>query len=160
MKVSQHHSFFNLFFSPSLSVPCGPTNVSASLVCLNYSALVTWVGTPTAVGYNVTARDQDGRTAFCYTSTTSCQVPDIQCGKTYYILVTPYSKTCTGNPSAVYSFTSGKYRLYVHILTLYMADDKIRVLNLNYSAFLQVFVLLVMSPYPRLVWAALSLGLL
>ncbi|XP_067331701.1 fibronectin-like [Channa argus] len=88
-------------------VPCVPKNVSASLVCFSYSARVTWVGTTSAVGYNVTMMDQDGNTSFCYTNATSCQVHDIQCGKTYDITVTPYSKTCTGNPSAVYSFDAG-----------------------------------------------------
>lgn len=112
--------FFFSFFS---AVPCSPINVSASLVCSDYSALVTWVGTPTAVGYNVTAIGQDGHTSFCYTSTTSCLVPDIQCGQTYNITVTPYSETCIGNPSAIYSLTAGNYRLNIHIFQN-ISDDK------------------------------------
>ncbi|XP_028988094.1 mucin-4-like [Betta splendens] len=88
------------------SVPCAPSNVSASMVCSNNSALVTWVGTPTAVGYNVTATAQNGHTSSCYTTTTSCEV-SIKCGKTYNITVTPHSQTCTGNPSSVYSFSAG-----------------------------------------------------
>ncbi|XP_044075214.1 uncharacterized protein LOC122886733 [Siniperca chuatsi] len=88
-------------------VPCTPENVSAILVCFNHSALVTWVGSPSAIGYNVTAMGQDGHTHHCQTNTTSCQLPDIHCGETYGITVTPYSKTCAGNPSAVYSFRAG-----------------------------------------------------
>ncbi|XP_018532382.1 mucin-4 isoform X2 [Lates calcarifer] len=92
---------------PFETVPCAPQNVSATLVCFNHSALVTWVGSSSAVGYNVTLTGQDGHTHHCHTNTTSCQVPDIHCGETYDITVTPYSKTCTGNPSAVYSFIAG-----------------------------------------------------
>lgn len=148
------------FFFPFLpAVPCSPKNVSVSLVCSNYSALVTWVGTPTAVGYNVTATNQDGHTSHCYTSTTSCEVPYIQCGKTYNIIVTPYSKTCTGNPSSVYNLTAGECRLVIHILTLTFQKIKKKTV-LHFSAFLQVFVLPVASTCLKHVWAALSLGLL
>ncbi|XP_033507400.2 uncharacterized protein LOC117272533 [Epinephelus lanceolatus] len=89
------------------TVPCAPQNVSATLVCYNHSALVSWVGSPSAVGYNMTATGQDGHTHHCCTNTTSCQLPDIHCGETYDIIVTPYSQTCTGLPSAVYRFKAG-----------------------------------------------------
>ncbi|XP_039458353.1 fibronectin type III domain-containing protein 7-like [Oreochromis aureus] len=99
--------------SPSVNesletVACAPQNVSTALLCLNHSALVTWVGSPIAIGYNVTATAQDGHTHHCYTNSTSCQVLDIHCGETYSITVTPYSQTCTGNPSAAYSFQAGR----------------------------------------------------
>ncbi|KAM7379234.1 hypothetical protein PAMP_004799 [Pampus punctatissimus] len=89
------------------TVPCAPENVSATLVCFNHSALVSWVGSPSAVGYNVTATGQDGHTHHCRTNTTSCQLPDIHCGEIYGITVTPYSESCVGNPSAAYSFKAG-----------------------------------------------------
>uniref|UniRef100_A0A3B4UWS1 Fibronectin type-III domain-containing protein n=1 Tax=Seriola dumerili TaxID=41447 RepID=A0A3B4UWS1_SERDU len=76
-------------------------------MCSNHSALVMWEGSPSAVGYNVTVTGQDGHTHHCHTNTTSCKVPDIHCGETYSITVTPHSKTCTGNPSAIYSFRAG-----------------------------------------------------
>ncbi|XP_039670578.1 fibronectin type III domain-containing protein 7-like [Perca fluviatilis] len=82
-------------------------NVSATLVCVNHSALVSWVGSPRDVRYNVTLTGQDGHTQHCHTNTTSCQLFDIDCGETYSITVTPYSKTCRGHPSAVYSFEAG-----------------------------------------------------
>uniref|UniRef100_A0A3P8SUH6 Fibronectin type-III domain-containing protein n=1 Tax=Amphiprion percula TaxID=161767 RepID=A0A3P8SUH6_AMPPE len=90
------------------SVPCAPRNVSATLMCSNHSAMVTWVGSPSAVGYNVTATGQDGHTHHCHTNSTHCEVPDIHCGESYSITVTPYSQTCTGNPSAAYSFSAGR----------------------------------------------------
>ncbi|XP_067460816.1 mucin-4-like [Thunnus thynnus] len=89
------------------SVPCAPENVSATLVCFSHSALVSWAGSPSAVGYNVTATGQDGHTHHYHTNTTSFQVPDIHCGETYSIAVTPYSESCVGTQSAAYSFRAG-----------------------------------------------------
>ncbi|XP_074544742.1 uncharacterized protein LOC141804293 [Halichoeres trimaculatus] len=89
------------------TVPCAPENVSAALVCSNHSALVSWVGSPSATGYNVTAMGQEGRTRQCHSNTTSCQIPDIHCGETYNVTVTPFSKTCTGNPSSSYVLKTG-----------------------------------------------------
>nr|XP_019957336.1 PREDICTED: fibronectin-like [Paralichthys olivaceus] len=89
------------------TVPCAPQNVSATLGCFNHSALVTWLGSPSAVGYNVTATAQDGHTHHCHSNTTMCQIPDIHCGETYFIKVTPFSETCTGDHSATLSFSAG-----------------------------------------------------
>lgn len=104
-----------IFVSP---VPCAPQNVSATLVCLNHSALVSWIGSPSAVGYNVTLKGQDGHTHHCQTNSTSCQLPDIHCGETYGITVTPYSETCAGHSSAVFMFRAGKEWLDIHILAV------------------------------------------
>ncbi|KAK5888908.1 hypothetical protein CesoFtcFv8_014958 [Champsocephalus esox] len=98
--------------TPSVSesletVPCAPQNVSATLVCFTHSALVWWVGSPSAVGYNVTVTSRDGHAHHCHANTTSCPLPDIHCGETYNITVTPYSETCTGQQSAAYIFKAG-----------------------------------------------------
>lgn len=50
---------------------------------------------------------QDGHTHRFQTNATSCQLPDIHCGETYGITVTPYSDTCAGRTSAVYTFRAG-----------------------------------------------------
>lgn len=92
-------------------VPCAPQNVSATLLCLNHSALVSWVGSPSAIRYNVTLTGQGGHTHHCQTNSTSCRLPDIHCGETYGITVTPYSETCAGHPSTVYAFRAGAERL-------------------------------------------------
>uniref|UniRef100_A0A8C4IPM8 Fibronectin type-III domain-containing protein n=1 Tax=Dicentrarchus labrax TaxID=13489 RepID=A0A8C4IPM8_DICLA len=93
--------------SESLETGNTSTSVLAILVCLNHSALVSWVGSPSAIGFNVTLTGQDGHTHHCQTNTTSCQLPDIHCGETYDIVVTPYSETCAGHPSALYVFRAG-----------------------------------------------------
>jgi len=92
-------------------VPCAPQNVSATLVCLDRSALVSWAGSPSAVGYNVTVTGRAAHTHHGHSNTTSSQLPGIHCGDTYGITVTPYSETCTGHTSAVYSFEAGAERL-------------------------------------------------
>lgn len=97
-----------IFHSP---VPCAPRNVSTTLVYLTHSALVSWVGSPSAVGYNVTLTGQDGHTHHCQTNSSSCEIPDIHCGETYNITVTPFSETCAGYPSEVYTFRAGTDRL-------------------------------------------------
>lgn len=94
-------------FSPLLPVPCPPQNVSASLVCLNHSALVTWARSPGAVRYTVTMEGQGAHTRQCQTNSTSCQVAGIRCGEVYNVTVTPYSETCAGQPSECYTFKAG-----------------------------------------------------
>ncbi|KAL2090270.1 hypothetical protein ACEWY4_014958 [Coilia grayii] len=89
------------------TAPCSPTNVSASLVCADTSAHVTWAGTPGAVGYNVTAQARDGDSKECHSTATSCHLQHMHCHQTYLITVTPYTHTCSGFPSAQHSFVSG-----------------------------------------------------
>lgn len=87
--------------------------MNATLTCLNHSALVSWVGSPSAIRYNVTLTGQDGHVLHCQTNSTSCRIPDIHCGQTYDITVTPYSETCAGHPSAIYTFPAGTERLEI-----------------------------------------------
>ncbi|XP_023191873.1 uncharacterized protein LOC111608990 [Xiphophorus maculatus] len=89
------------------TVPCAPENVSATALCSTHSALITWVGSPSAVGHNVTVTGQDGDTHLCQTHSTSCHVTDLHCGKTYSVSAVPYSLTCPGAWSAASSFRAG-----------------------------------------------------
>ncbi|XP_049603206.1 pneumococcal serine-rich repeat protein [Syngnathus scovelli] len=89
------------------TAPCAPVNISATLVCFNHSALVSWSGSYSAVEYTVTSSGQDGHTHQCHSNTTSCQLSHIHCGETYDITVTPHSESCAGTPSEVYSFSAG-----------------------------------------------------
>ncbi|KAG5847415.1 hypothetical protein ANANG_G00125810 [Anguilla anguilla] len=89
------------------TVPCAPQNVSASLVCANDTALVTWDGSEGAVAYNATALGRDGDTRSCRTVDTSCHLPGMRCGQTYDITVTAYSETCGGFHSTAFVFTAG-----------------------------------------------------
>ncbi|XP_030016445.1 uncharacterized protein LOC115437357 [Sphaeramia orbicularis] len=90
------------------SVPCAPEDVDIIFACSSHSAMVTWLGSPSAVGYNVTFRSyEDGHIHYCHTNTTSCELDDIHCGEVYAVMVTPCSETCKGIPSAIYNFTGG-----------------------------------------------------
>lgn len=90
-------------------------NVSASLVCDNNTAAVSWSSSPGAAWYNVTATSGGGDIRRCSTNGTSCHLPNMHCSETYAISVTPYSARCQGPDSAPYSLTAGEPHLDVHI---------------------------------------------
>lgn len=144
-----------IFHSP---VPCAPRNVSATLVYLTHSALVSWVGS--AVGYNVTLTGQDGHTHHCQTNSSSCEIPDIHCGETYNITVTPFSETCAGHPSEVYTFRAGTALKpgILHVERDYLIPLVERASNLLLFTSLQGSVLPVTSPCLQDVSTPLSLG--
>ncbi|MEQ2202743.1 hypothetical protein XENOCAPTIV_014207 [Xenoophorus captivus] len=100
------------------TVPCAPENVSTTTLCTTHSALITWVGSPGAVGHNVTLTGQDGHTHLCHTNSTTCHLTDLHCGETYSVTATPYSRTCTGTQSAPYSFRAGKHGYEVNFSLL------------------------------------------
>lgn len=116
----------NTFFAFCSAVPCAPQNVSASLVCLTNSALVSWVGSPSALWYNVTLVGQDGHLHCCQTNSSTCQIPSIHCGESYSITVVPYSETCAGQQSDVYTFRTGTDRP-LEVILFYLIPKR----NLN-----------------------------
>ncbi|KAJ8279126.1 hypothetical protein COCON_G00061920 [Conger conger] len=89
------------------TAPCPPQNVSASLMCADNTAVVTWAPTGGAVEYNVTAVGTDGDSKICQTADTRCHLPMMHCGQEYTITVTPFSETCSGFPSEAISYTAG-----------------------------------------------------
>ncbi|KAJ8274470.1 hypothetical protein COCON_G00090950 [Conger conger] len=102
------HCNSSLSFAYGLNTaPCAPQNVSASLVCANSTALVTWDGSEGAVAYNATAMGRSGDVRSCRTIDTSCHLQGMQCGQTYDITVTAYSETCGGLQSSAFIFTAG-----------------------------------------------------
>ncbi|XP_045905930.1 receptor-type tyrosine-protein phosphatase beta-like [Micropterus dolomieu] len=89
------------------TAPCAPWNVSASLLCRNNTAAVSWQGSPGAVTYKVMANGRDGDVKQCTTSDTNCHLPNMHCAQTYWITVTPLSTTCTGYTSSPYTYIAG-----------------------------------------------------
>ncbi|XP_036072425.1 uncharacterized protein LOC112147737 [Oryzias melastigma] len=89
------------------TAPCPPQNVNATVRCSNHSALITWMGSPNALGYNVTAIGLGGQIHNCHTNSSSCEVTDLQCGETYSVKVTAYTQTCTGSQSLSHRFRAG-----------------------------------------------------
>ena len=78
------------------SVPCAPENVSAALTCDHNTGVVSWLASPGAVGYNVTARGEDDDLKSCSSSNITCEIPNMHCAQTYEVVVTPFSETCKG----------------------------------------------------------------
>lgn len=100
-----------------LLVPCAPQNVSASLVCLNRSALVMWSGSASAVMYTVKLEATGSRTHHCQSNSTRCQLDNISCGEIYTATVTPHSETCAGQPSQPFMFNAGAEGIEIKCLT-------------------------------------------
>lgn len=86
-------------------------NISASLVCDNNTAAVSWLHSPGAVSYTVTAQGRDGDIKQCTTNSTHCQLPNMHCAQTYVITVTPFSNRCKGSDSYPHTYIAGKYRM-------------------------------------------------
>lgn len=91
-----------------LSAPCAPVNVSASLLCDNNTAAVSWQHSPSAVSYSVKAVGRDGDLKRCATNSTSCLLPNMHCSQTYIITVTPFSMRCEGRESFPYTYNAGE----------------------------------------------------
>ncbi|KAL7397583.1 hypothetical protein ABVT39_024505 [Epinephelus coioides] len=89
------------------TAPCAPMNVSASLVCDNNTAAVSWAHSSGSLSYTVTAQGRDGDTKQCTTNTTSCLLPNMHCAQTYLITVTPFSDRCQGFDSYTHSYVAG-----------------------------------------------------
>uniref|UniRef100_A0A671TLJ6 Fibronectin type-III domain-containing protein n=1 Tax=Sparus aurata TaxID=8175 RepID=A0A671TLJ6_SPAAU len=87
--------------------PCAPMNVSASLVCDNNTAAVSWQHSSGAVSYKVLANGRDGDVKECTTNGTSCLLPNMHCAETYVIMVTPFSEYCKGFNSYPHSYIAG-----------------------------------------------------
>ncbi|KAK9519631.1 hypothetical protein VZT92_022346 [Zoarces viviparus] len=89
------------------TAPCAPKNISASLVCDNNTAVVSWLQSPSAVSYEVMAQGRDGDVKQCTTNDTSCLLPNMHCAQTYVITVIPFSERCKGSDSSPHSYIAG-----------------------------------------------------
>lgn len=109
MQLSIHtseHTLPCVFVFPS--APCAPANVSTSLVCDKNTAAVSWEDSSGAVFYKVMANSSNGVAKQCTTNDTSCHLPNMHCGQTYNITVTPFSNDCKGFDSYPLSYNAGK----------------------------------------------------
>lgn len=84
--------------------PCDPVNVTSVLQCGSNMATVSWEAAAGAVAYTVFAQeDSSQHYTSCRSSTASCQLNQLQCGKVYNLTVMAEDATCnsTGNISAI-----------------------------------------------------------
>ncbi|XP_034531079.1 uncharacterized protein LOC117806306 [Notolabrus celidotus] len=89
------------------TAPCAPMNLSATLMCENNTALVSWDQSAGAVSYKAVANGRDGDVKACTTNDTSCLLPNMHCAQTYVIMVTPFSEGCKGFDSYPYNYMAG-----------------------------------------------------
>ncbi|XP_067303573.1 fibronectin [Pseudorasbora parva] len=87
-------------YSTLQSVPCTPSNVQASLVCLSNSAAVTWQSASGALSYKAEGITVDGtHMAYCNSSVTHCNLEHLLCGQTYNVSVLSMNPACSSKES-------------------------------------------------------------
>ncbi|KAL7851296.1 hypothetical protein AOLI_G00216520 [Acnodon oligacanthus] len=108
LSVASQNRICNSTNSPVTTLstgPCDPQNVTAILQCSSSIATVMWSASTGASRYTVLAQTDGQQTlaASCSTSSTSCQLTSLTCGKTFNITVLAGDSTCnsTSQPRAV-----------------------------------------------------------
>lgn len=100
----------NTSYSSSSSVPCVPTNVQASLVCLSNSAAATWQSVSGALFYQAKGITVDGaHTAYCNSSLQQCNLKHLLCGQVYNVSVLSIDHTCSSEESLFTQVHTGKW---------------------------------------------------
>ncbi|CAB1419900.1 unnamed protein product [Pleuronectes platessa] len=82
---------------------CPLDNVTASLDCAANKALISWNSDPSLNSFTATIVDEDQGLLSCNTVTTSCWIPNLNCGKLYTVTVRYHDGICPSIPSnAIY----------------------------------------------------------
>nr|XP_015211037.1 PREDICTED: uncharacterized protein LOC102685057 [Lepisosteus oculatus] len=80
--------------------PCAPLRVNAELECGSDTALVFWEEREGIELYYATATSSTGHTESCNSTSTSCNIANLQCGETYYFTVTANTEQCESELSS------------------------------------------------------------
>ncbi|XP_039513478.1 uncharacterized protein fndc7rs1 [Pimephales promelas] len=91
---SQASSSFNI-----ASAPCAPQGVNGTVDCVTNSAWVSWEVDKGVESYTVLAVGDDGLNTTCSSANSTCNVPDLGCGKSYTFQVTASNGACLSPPS-------------------------------------------------------------
>ena len=97
----------NTCICPPPAVPCPPANLSSQLYCSNGSTLLSWSPSPNAVSYSGAALGPDGAPLSCSSSSPSCLISGLVCGRSYNLSVTAFDGSCASLPSAPLRQDSG-----------------------------------------------------
>lgn len=99
-----------LFFSQCafFPAPCAPQSVSGFLDCASNSLNVSWALGLTALNYTILARTTGGAVLSCTTTTASCIITGLQCGKNYTAVVTANNGECQGPESVTRPVQTGE----------------------------------------------------
>ncbi|KTF95187.1 hypothetical protein cypCar_00023202, partial [Cyprinus carpio] len=82
------------------SAPCIPQGVNGTVDCVTNSAWVSWDVANGADSYTVLAVGEDGLNSTCSSSNSTCNVPDLGCGRSYTFHVTASNAACVSPPSS------------------------------------------------------------
>ncbi|XP_016419796.1 uncharacterized protein LOC107749215, partial [Sinocyclocheilus rhinocerous] len=82
------------------SAPCIPQGVNGTVDCVTNSAWVSWDVVNAAESYTVLAVGEDGHNSTCSSSNSTCNVPDLGCGRSYTFHVTASNAACVSPPSS------------------------------------------------------------
>ncbi|XP_045549628.1 collagen alpha-1(VII) chain [Salmo salar] len=89
------------------TVPCSPTNVSASVECSPNSALMNWTVSQGAVFYIAMAQHTDGTVRSCHSMGSNCLIQGLNCGKTYTASVIATDMKCNSSQGQLVTIETG-----------------------------------------------------
>ncbi|XP_054458914.1 fibronectin-like [Anoplopoma fimbria] len=81
------------------SEPCPPTGVTSFMNCLSNIAVVSWTGSAGAQFYTAILAQEDGQSRSCWSDSTQCGMPGVQCGQNYTVTVVASNEKCNSDPS-------------------------------------------------------------
>ncbi|KAK2900552.1 hypothetical protein Q8A67_008667 [Cirrhinus molitorella] len=82
------------------AAPCTPQGVNGTVDCITNSAWVSWNADNGIESYTVLAVGDDGQNSTCSSSNSTCNVPDLGCGKSYTFYITASNAACVSPPSS------------------------------------------------------------
>lgn len=99
----------HIFSLPARPGPCDPVNVTSILHCGSDTATVSWEAAAGAVSYTVLAQE-DGSQHYtsCWSTTTSCQLDQLQCGGVYNLTVIAEGSSCNSTGSVSATLMTGR----------------------------------------------------
>lgn len=92
----------------SRTAPCLTEDVLAELQCNTNVMNVSWTQTPGTDNYTAWAISTDGHRASCNSTSNSCSIDDLLCGKVYEVAITSSSIHCGFIAGSDYKVQSGQ----------------------------------------------------
>ncbi|XP_040264694.1 mucin-3A-like [Bufo bufo] len=83
------------------TAPCVPQNVKTTVMCESNTTKVSWDQTPGALNSTAMVSGDDGKAHSCTTEGTTCDIENLDCGRTYQVVVTSYGEQCKTESPAV-----------------------------------------------------------
>ena len=83
-----------------ITAPCQPESPVLTLNCSSNVVSVGWDNAGPDQGHRVTAVDDQGVSATCNSSSSSCTFQPLSCGLEYSFSVLGYTEQCQSEPSA------------------------------------------------------------